>query len=140
MRLHDYDHDGWATEFVFQVGYWACGQNPSVLVGVSKANPHLHVLGTAEAPSQGLVMTYLSSWDQILAARGRTVEVAQHVCGDHGGGGHYTTLRFGPGGLHVVDDADWQCDFDHLPPRRTVRIPPEAQGDASGESDAGTAL
>jgi hypothetical protein len=124
MRLHDYDHDGWATEFVFQVGYWACGQNPSVLVGVSRANPHLHVFGTAEAPARWLVMTYLSSWDSILSARGRTVEVAQHVCGDHGGGGHYTTLRFDPGGLHVVDDADWQCDFDHETPRRTIRIPP----------------
>jgi hypothetical protein len=140
LNLRDYDHDGWATEFVFQVGYWACGQNPSVLVGVSRANPHLHVLGTAEAPERWLVMTYLSSWDQILAARGKTVEVAQHVCGDHGGGGHYTTLRFDPSGLRVVDDADWQCDFDHLPPRRTVRIPPEAEGDPSAGSDAGTTL
>ena len=46
MNLRDYDHDGWATEFVFEVGYWACGQNPSVLVGVSRVNPHLYVFDT----------------------------------------------------------------------------------------------
>lgn len=126
LKLRDYDHDGWAAELVFQIDYWACGQHPSVLIGVSKANPHLHVFGPTEAPDQPLVMTYLSSWDQILAARGKTVEVAQHICGDHGGGGNYATLRFDPGGLHVVEEGDWLCDFQKTPARRISRIVPDA--------------
>jgi hypothetical protein len=140
MDLHDYDHDGWAAELVFQVGYWACGQNPSVLVGVSKANPHLHVFGTAEHPVRPLVMTYESAWSTILRARGKTVEVPLQECGDHGGGGHYLTLRFDPAaGFRVVDDAAWDCDLEQSPPRRTVRIPPERRG-PSADAGAGTSL
>jgi hypothetical protein len=35
------------------------------------------------------------------------------------------TLGFTPAGFHVVDDAEWGCDFDATPPRRTVRLGPE---------------
>jgi hypothetical protein len=126
MRLHDYDHDGWAAEFVYQVGYLACGQNPSVLVGVSKARPYLHVFGTAENPEQALVMTYVPAWDTIRLARGKTVEIPLHVCGDHGGGGRYMTLRFdAAAGLHVVDEADWGCGVGAAFRSRTVRLSPE---------------
>jgi hypothetical protein len=82
------------------------------------------------------VMTYVSAWDTIRAARGETVEVSLHLCGDHGGGGRYMTLRFdAAAGLHVVDEADWGCDFARTPPRRTVRLSPERRepsGDAGG--------
>jgi hypothetical protein len=125
MQLRDYDHDGWAAEFVFQVGYWACGLTPSVLVGVSRTNPHLHVFGSVASRDSALTMEYVWVWDRILAARGKTVEVTFHECGDHGGGGSYMTLAFVPGGLAVVDAADWECDFPGDPHKRTRRIPPE---------------
>jgi hypothetical protein len=105
MKLRDYDHDGLAAEFVFSVGYLACGQNPSVLVGVSRDDMHLHVFDPT--------MVYRWEWDRILAARGRSIDVEYHVCGDHGGGGDYATVVFDPvHGMHSVEDSKWECVFD----------------------------
>ena len=105
MKLGDYDHDGIAAEFVFQVGYLACGQNPSVLVGVSRDDMHLHAFG--------ITMIYRAEWDRILAARGKSVDLELHACGDHGGGGDYATVIFDPvKGMRLVDDPKWECLFD----------------------------
>jgi len=139
LQLRDYDHDGWATEFVFYVGYVVCGTNPSVLVGVSKANPHLHAFGTVQDPDQPLEMNYRSTWDRILAARGKTIEVPQRACGDHGLDGYYVTLGFEPAGFRVLDAGEWDCDWKHDRSRRTVRLPPNppAPPPPAGAADAG---
>lgn len=105
MKLRDYDHDGLAAEFIFPVGYVACGQSPSVLVGISRDKMHLHELG--------VTMTYRWEWDRILAARGKSIDVELHVCGDHGGGGDYAILTFDPvHGMHLRNDPRWECSWD----------------------------
>ncbi len=124
MDLADYDHDGRATEFVFTIGYLACGQQPNVLVGISRAVPTLHVFGTAEDPAAWIVMTYRDTWGEIRRAKASPKEVALQECGDHGGNGSYLGLAWDSAGFHVVDQSEWDCDFTQTPPRRRVRLPP----------------
>jgi hypothetical protein len=54
MHFADYNHDGGASEFLLQVGTQPCGKRALVLVGLSRANPHLHVFSSAEAPDTPL--------------------------------------------------------------------------------------
>ncbi|MET0273130.1 MAG: hypothetical protein ABW360_09080 [Phenylobacterium sp.] len=82
MRLADYDHDGAATEFLIQVGTMPCGKRMFAAVGVSKASPHLHALGSAAHPDRPLIMV-LSAW-QALAESDRPAPLVYWPCGDHG--------------------------------------------------------
>jgi hypothetical protein len=111
MALGDYDHDGRATEFVFQTEYLACGNNLSVLVGISRAEPRLHVFHTVEKPDEPLVMNYLSSWEKLRKARGKIVDLPLISCNDHGGAGaSYLTFRIDPAaGLHFVEQVYLDC-------------------------------
>lgn len=73
-------------------------------------------------------MTYVDEWETIRKARGPRVEVPLHICGDHGGGGYYMSLRFdGAHGFHVEDSGPWGCDWSKSPPRRTVRLPDDEE-------------
>ncbi len=82
MRFGDYDHDGKATEFVFQVGTLPCGKRMSVVIGVSDENPRLHVFGAAENPNKPLILQ-ASHWEALLQAKS-PVKVVDWNCGDHG--------------------------------------------------------
>jgi hypothetical protein len=62
MRFEDYDHDGKATEFAFQVGTLPCGKKMNVVIGISGRNPRLHVFGTVEHPDKPLILQ-ASHWE-----------------------------------------------------------------------------
>jgi hypothetical protein len=81
MTFADYDHDGRATEFLLQVATKPCGKRQMVLVGISKADPHLHVFSTPEKPDSPLVLTSWE-WDALLKSNGHT-SVIDWNCGDH---------------------------------------------------------
>jgi hypothetical protein len=82
MNVADYDRDGRATEFVLQVDAGPCGHDSSLLVGISREIPHLHAFGTAEAPSEPLMLGHLTDWERLRhASRITAIETG---CGDHG--------------------------------------------------------
>jgi hypothetical protein len=83
METADYDHDGRASEFLFQIGAAPCGHQQTVLIGVSRSNPTLHVFGTVGHPKTPLVLDHASSWVQLLHSSG-PVTVTEITCGDHG--------------------------------------------------------
>jgi hypothetical protein len=55
MKLHDYDHDGWATEFELRIVTNPFAWPRSAVVGVSKQNRHLHAFDTVEQPGTPLI-------------------------------------------------------------------------------------
>jgi hypothetical protein len=82
MKFGDYDHDGQATEFPLEIGAGPCGHTASVLIGISKANNKLHAFGTADHPSQPLVLdTHI--WGDLLKSNGDLTSI-ELSCGDHG--------------------------------------------------------
>lgn len=83
MELADYDHDGRATEFLLQTGAGPCGHRQTVLVGISRKNPKLHVFGTLARPNIPLVLESPDAWMQFLRSKGKTT-VISWPCGDHG--------------------------------------------------------
>jgi hypothetical protein len=83
MNLADYDHDGRATEFLLQIGAGPCGHRQTVLVGISRINPKLHVFGTLVHPEAPLVLESPNSWKQLLLSKGKTT-IITWLCGDHG--------------------------------------------------------
>jgi hypothetical protein len=83
MNFADYDHDGRSTEFLLQTGAGPCGHRQTVLVGISRANPRLHVFGTVANPDVPLVLESPDAWKQFLRAK-RTTRVVSWSCGDHG--------------------------------------------------------
>ena len=82
MDLRDYDHDGVASEFLVQVSAGPCGHTAFVAVGISKANPKLHALGSAAHPDGVLVMAG-AAWQALLGS-GAPRRVTHWGCGDHG--------------------------------------------------------
>jgi hypothetical protein len=82
MQLADYDRDGTASEFLVQVSAGPCGHTAYVAVGVSRANPRLHALGTARNPDSALVMAG-SAWQALLDTKGEA-RATVRPCGDHG--------------------------------------------------------
>ncbi len=84
MKIGDYDHDGRATEFVLQLSSGnPCGQSPSIVVGISKTWPQLHVFGTADHANGHLVLAHFEDWEKVRASKGPTTLV-ETACGDHG--------------------------------------------------------
>lgn len=80
MRFRDYDHDGHATEFMLPVANSIGFHQLAIVVGVSAANPHLHVFGTADAPDSALKLGPVE-WKALAQGKPRVVS---WVCGDHG--------------------------------------------------------
>ena len=78
MRLADYNHDGAANEFLLQVDTQPCGTPAYVLVGVSRASPHLHVFASADAPDTPLELS-ARVWEAVRRAAG-TVRVIDTTC------------------------------------------------------------
>lgn len=82
MRLRDYNHDGIAGEFLLQIGAGPCGHLALVAVGITRDNPHLHALTTAEHPRRPLVLSP-SQWEA-LARNPHPGTLIDIPCGDHG--------------------------------------------------------
>ena len=101
MKFADYDHDGRATEFVLQVGTLPCGKQMSVVVGISRSNPRLHVFTSAKHPEEALA---LQAWHWESLRRAITsVKVIHWPCGDHGYDGvEEYELRADKGNIYAV--------------------------------------
>ena len=111
MNVNDYDHDGRPTEFVVQTGAPACSHHPSVLVGLSRTRPALHVLGTVAHPDRPLTLEHLDDWDKLLHSTG-SVAVVQVACGDHGSSEETEVeLRTDGQGIHA-NRVRYACDAD----------------------------
>ena len=101
MRLRDYNHDGIAGEFLLQVDTLPCGKHVMVAVGITRDNPHLHVLTSAEHPERRLAL-FQWQWDA-LARNARPGKVMDWPCGDHGADEETTVLlRAGRGRIHAT--------------------------------------
>lgn len=108
LGVADFNQDGWATEFVLQVGVLPCGKRQSVLVGVSPDRPQLHVFGTAEHPDTPLVLSP-NHWEKLKAAR-HPVRVISWACGDHGSEEQTEfALSIDRAGIHAVRE-DFSCE------------------------------
>jgi hypothetical protein len=82
MQMADFDHDGQATEFLFQVDTLPCGKHQMVLVGISKSNPHLHFFSSKGEPRKPLI---LGDWEwRALRDSPRPIDVIDWHCQDHG--------------------------------------------------------
>lgn len=82
MRLVDYNHDGIASEFLLPVGNAHCGHRYAVVVGITRANPHLHAFTSKAHPRRPLVLQF-HEW-QALAASARPAPILDWQCSDHG--------------------------------------------------------
>jgi hypothetical protein len=82
MYFADYEHDGWGSEFYLQTESPACGHTSGILIGVSKRNPRLHVVGAASTPGKPLYLRW-REWEALRRASG-PIEVLDWPCGDHG--------------------------------------------------------
>jgi hypothetical protein len=87
MDFADYDHDGRSTEFILQIGTLPCGKQMSVVVGISRSNPHLHAFTSTGHPQQPLIMQ-AHQWESLRTANG-PVKTVGWQCGDHGGEEEY---------------------------------------------------
>ena len=83
LNIADYDHDGRATEFILQVGAQSCGHEQTIMVGISKNNPSLHVFGSIAHPDSPLTFQRPEIWKALLQSKGDTT-VVEWPCGDHG--------------------------------------------------------
>jgi len=82
MRFGDYDHDGRSQEFYLQTEALPCGKSTGVVIGLSEANPRLHVFGTASNPKKPLYLQQ-REWKALRDATG-PVDVSDWTCADHG--------------------------------------------------------
>jgi hypothetical protein len=110
MRFGDYDHDGKATEFVFQVGTLPCGKKMSVVIGVSAKNPRLRVFSSTGNPDKPLILQ-ASHWEALIGAKS-PVKVVDWKCGDHGSD-RETELQLSAdkNGIHV-SRTEYECNQD----------------------------
>ena len=111
IKLGDYDHDGRATEFYLQLASIPCGKSAGAVIGVSRNNPRLHALGTADAPDKPMVLQQ-RTWDMLRRAR-RPVSLVTWSCGDHGSEiQEVQHLRWSARGIEGYAE-DLKCDFEH---------------------------
>jgi hypothetical protein len=82
MNFADYDNDGRATEFMLQIGTEPCGKKESIVVGISRDNPHLHAFASVRNPGKPLLLMDWQ-WNALNGSKD-VVEVGDLTCGDHG--------------------------------------------------------
>ena len=82
MNLADYNHDGAATEFLFQVGTLPSTRRMMVLIGVSADNPKLHAFSVAETAPDAFVAVR-GAWESLRQSKGSTA-IIEWACFDHG--------------------------------------------------------
>jgi hypothetical protein len=101
MRLRDYNHDGIAGEFLLQINTLPCGKHLMVAVGITRDNPRLHALTTAEHPERALAL-YPWQW-QALARNPGPATIMDWPCGDHAADEETTMLlRTDHGRIHAT--------------------------------------
>lgn len=101
LDIGDYNHDGDASEFVLPGAHICCGHAVSLVVGVTRDHPRLHVLTW----SDGGMMSLPNDRERWEAVRARPRgEVITWGCGDHASP-HEERLRWWPGrgGLRVAN-------------------------------------
>jgi len=82
MKFGDYDHDGRATEFVLQIAAFPCGHTTSVVVGIDKNKPKLHIFSSFEESKDWLTLESRSDWEKVRGPL--PVTLVEVSCGDHG--------------------------------------------------------
>jgi hypothetical protein len=115
VEIGDFNRDGWATEFVLQVGAIPCGKRASVLVGLSPPRPSLHVFSSAEHPERPLIL-YVHQWEKLRTAKA-ALRVVSWTCGDHGSEvQNEIVLTIDAKGIHAVRET-FSCvdDAEHGP-------------------------
>jgi hypothetical protein len=110
MRLSDYDHDGVASEFLVQVSAGPCGHTSYVAVGVSKARPQLHALGSAAHPD-GVLQMSGAAWQALIGGNGPR-RVTHWQCGDHGAETREELELEPKGGVIKVTVRSYSCPED----------------------------
>jgi hypothetical protein len=107
MPIADNDGDGRTTEFVLVLSCYPMARAKSVLVGVSKRNPHLHVFGTVEQPDKPLILGSPLDWE--LVKQGSTSLLVQ-ACADHMSDVQVTRIvRLDAAGFHDLGIHIRQC-------------------------------
>jgi hypothetical protein len=110
LEIRDFDGDGRATEFLLGVTTEPCGRVGMVAVGVSKANPRLHVFTTAEHPTERLILLR-ETWLALLA-KPKGARAVDLPCGDHGSAEQVEiALSRDRKGLHARRET-FACDVD----------------------------
>jgi hypothetical protein len=113
MDLHDYDRDGRATEFLLPAGGVGCAFHGHVAVGISRALPDIHVLGTAAHPNEPIALR-TRGW-QILRTVGRGTYV-DTPCDARGAITQTEIeLRTDSAGIHLIE-REYACPrhLEHL--------------------------
>lgn len=115
MRLADYDGDGRATELVIALAAGRFSSGDAIVVGISRANPHLHVFGTTEKPSKRLALPRTEQWDNVL--HGDRPRVTERYCSDRVRVGTYREVWRDPLGLHEGGLTPFACGKGDPPSR-----------------------
>ena len=106
IDLHDFDHDGRATEFVLPVGGAGCAMHASIAVGITKQNPRLHAFGTVLHPDEPLMLS-IRAWE--LLRRQARATVVDLECGFRGADTQVELeLRADSAGIHVTE-SEYSC-------------------------------
>jgi hypothetical protein len=108
LKFLDVDHDGRATEFLLQTGTMPCGKRLTVAVGISRANPQLHVFTTPHDLHKPLTLWW-HQWE-MLARQAGPFDSPDWICGDHASD-EETILRLSARkGVISVKATTWNCD------------------------------
>lgn len=101
MNVGDYDHDGRATEFTLQVSSTPCGHQASVLVGIDRRNPKLHVFLESTTTKDDWMVLRPTEWDKVKEKVPQ--EFVEVACGDHGADEENTVrVTADDAGLHLT--------------------------------------
>lgn len=118
MHFGDYDHDGRSQEFFLQTEALPFGKSAGIVVGLSQANPRLHVFGTASNPRKPLSMQK-REWEALRDASG-PADVLDWACGDHGADTETRLrLRWTAEGIMGIR-REYSCPADGKSQRRLV--------------------
>lgn len=113
MQMADYNHDGWEAKFLLQVDEVPCGRRRFVAVGVTKARPYLHALGSKAWPEQPLILAG-EVWMKLRHGVG-PFNVLTWPCGEEGGETESRVLvRVENGELDVMEE-EWSCPTRRRP-------------------------
>jgi hypothetical protein len=101
LDLHDYDGDGYATEFLLPVGGVGCAFHGYIALGSSRNAPAIHVFGTAMHPEEPLVLRR-NGWHVLSDhGHGKYIDVP---CGDRGADTETEIeLKTDAAGIHVIE-------------------------------------
>ncbi len=104
LNFADYNHDGYRTKFLLQIGTAPCGKYELVAIGVTAKNGHLHALASVENPKKPLVL-WPWEWKGLLAHPERHRE-HDWDCMDHGSDTEDDLILSAVGGdIHVRAEA-----------------------------------